>query len=60
MKVLLLNGSPRKNGNTAQLLKRAMDGASEAHKAEVRETQFPFDLEKAYELGKRLVAKAKE
>ena len=60
MKVLLLNGSPRKNGNTAQLLKRAMDGASEAHKAEVRETQFPIDLEKAYELGKRLVAKAKE
>lgn len=33
---------------------------SEAHKAEVRETQFPIDLEKAYELGKRLVAKAKE
>ena len=30
MKVLLLNGSPRKNGNTAQLLKRAMDGAREA------------------------------
>ena len=24
------NGSPRKNGNTAQLLKRAMDGAREA------------------------------
>ena len=33
---------------------------SEAHKAEVRDTQFPIDLEKAYELGKRLVAKAKE
>ena len=30
MKVLLLNGSPRKNGNTAQLLKRAMDAAREA------------------------------
>jgi multimeric flavodoxin WrbA len=118
MKALFINGSPRKNGNTAQLLKRAMDGAreagaevelmnlynrsmnypilmdtsakqlavfgpteilcsydtyqfsnydrydaatfSEAHKAEVRETQFPIDLEKAYELGKRLVAKAKE
>ncbi len=118
MKALFINGSPRKNGNTAQLLKRAMDGAreagaevelvnlydrsmnypilmdtsakqlavfgpteilcsydtyqfsnydrydaatfSEAHKAEVRETQFPIDLEKAFELGKRLVAKAKE
>ena len=116
-KALFINGSPRKNGNTAQLLKRAMDGAreagaevelvnlydrsmnsilmdtsakqlavfgpteilcsydtyqfsnydrydaatfSEAHKAEVRDTQFPTDLEKAFELGKRLVAKAKE
>ena len=25
MKALFINGSPRKNGNTAQLLKRAMD-----------------------------------
>ena len=31
---------------------------SEAHKAEVRDKQFPIDLEKAYELGKRLVEKA--
>ena len=30
---------------------------SEAHKAEVRDNQFPIDLEKAYELGKRLVGK---
>ena len=28
--------------------------ADEAHKAQIRETQFPKDLEKAYELGKRL------
>ena len=33
---------------------------SKVHKAEVRDTQFPIDLEKAFELGKRLVAKAKE
>ena len=33
---------------------------SEAHKAEVRDKQFPIDLEKAYELGKRLVKKCKE
>ena len=32
---------------------------SEVHKAEVRNTQFPIDLEKAYELGKRLVIKVK-
>ena len=30
MKALFINGSPRKNGNMAQLLKRAMDGAREA------------------------------
>ncbi len=29
-KALFINGSPRKNGNTAQLLKRAMEGAAEA------------------------------
>ncbi|MBQ8456829.1 MAG: flavodoxin family protein [Prevotella sp.] len=33
---------------------------SEAHKAEVRNTQFPIDLDKAYELGKRLMKKAEE
>ena len=30
LKAMFFNGSPRKNGNTAQLLKRAMDGAREA------------------------------
>lgn len=30
IKALFINGSPRKNGNTAQLLKRAMAGAREA------------------------------
>ncbi|MBR1626325.1 MAG: flavodoxin family protein [Bacteroidales bacterium] len=29
VKVLLINASPHKNGNTAQLLQRAMDGAEE-------------------------------
>jgi multimeric flavodoxin WrbA len=29
-KALFINGSPRKNANTAQLLKRAMEGATEA------------------------------
>ena len=33
VKALFINGSSRKNGNTAQLLKRAMDSTSEAHKA---------------------------
>ena len=32
----------------------------EDHKAEVRDKQFPIDLEKAYELGKRLVKKCTE
>ncbi len=30
IKALFINGSPRKNGNTAKLLKRAMDGAKES------------------------------
>ncbi len=30
----------------------------EAHKAQVRDTQFPKDLQKAYELGQRLVGEA--
>ena len=30
MKALFISGSPRKSGNTAQLLKCAMDGAREA------------------------------
>ena len=30
MKALFLNGSPRKNFNTAQMLQKAMDGAKEA------------------------------
>lgn len=30
MKALFINGSPRKNGNTAKLLQRAMEGAEEA------------------------------
>ena len=29
---------------------------SEEHKARMRETQFPKDLQKAYELGKRLAS----
>jgi len=38
------------------------DAASfnEPHKAEVRDTLFPKDLQQAYELGKRLTEKAKE
>ena len=30
MKALFINGSPRKNGNTAKLLQRAMEGAETA------------------------------
>ncbi len=30
MKAIFINGSPRKNGNTAQLLKKAMEGARDA------------------------------
>ena len=30
MKALFLNGSPRKNFNTAQMLQKAMEGAAQA------------------------------
>lgn len=39
MKAIFINGSPRKNGNTAQLLKKAMEGARDAG----AEVEF-FDL----------------
>ena len=31
MKAIFINGSPRKNKNTAQMLEAAMKGAQEAH-----------------------------
>ena len=55
MKAIFINGSPRKNKNTAQMLEPAVDEPTRAH---IRETRFPQDLQKAYELGKRLVEKA--
>ena len=109
MKAIFINGSPRKNKNTAQMLESAMEGAQEAlleplhydiilgesnrvlgifggqpemlcshetyqfndyskyetavdepTRAHIRETRFPQDLQKAFDLGKRLVEKAKE
>ena len=52
-KIDAINGSPRKNGNTAQLLQKALDGAASAG-AEIRKTQFPADLAKAFETGKTI------
>ena len=60
MKTVIVNGSPRKNWNTAQLLKEAQRGAEEAGREvtfvnlEVRESEFPKALQKAYEVGKRV------
>ena len=34
MRVLILNGSPRKKGTVATLLKRISDGASQRHNVE--------------------------
>ncbi len=76
MKTIILNGSPRKNWNTAEMLK-ALNGTvevypccdtlqvsdyskfnmaafSEEHKKEMREKQFPNDLEMAFKMGARL------
>ena len=69
MKTIILNGSPRKNWNTAQALQSVQKGA-ESVGAEteyidlydltytgcrkMREKQFPLDLEKAFQMGTRL------
>ena len=52
-KIYAINGSPRKNGNTAQLLQKALDGAASAG-AEMRKTQFHADLARAFEMGKTI------
>ena len=54
-KIYALNGSPRKNGNTAQLLQKALDGAASAG-AEIRKTQFHAELAQAFEMGKTMFA----
>lgn len=59
MKAIFINGGPRKKWSTYQMLEKAMEGL-ETLRAKQRDEQFPKDLEKAYELGKRLVQKAKE
>ena len=53
-KIYAINDSTRKNGNTAQLLQKALDGATSAG-AEIRKNQFPVDLAKAFEMGKTIV-----
>ena len=47
MKVVVLNASPRKNWNTAQLLKEAAKGAESAG----AEVEFPAELERAFKVG---------
>lgn len=44
MKVIAVNGGPRKQWNTATLL----------HKAQMRQERFPQDCRQAFDLGARL------
>lgn len=53
MKALFINGSPRKNFNTAQMLPKA-NLFSEKQRKERHEAQFPVDLQNVYDLGVRL------
>ncbi len=53
-KVIAINGSPRRNGNTAELLQQALKGAQEA-KAAYRQEMFPKQCAAAYELGRSLL-----
>ena len=49
-KIYAVNGSPRKNGNTAQLLQKALDGGVSG----LNPSQFPADLAKTFEMGRKL------
>ena len=55
MRAILINGSPRKNCNTAQMLDSAMKGAADAGLEVER-----IDLQNAYNLGIRLAQRARE
>lgn len=61
MKAIVVNGSPRKGWNTEMLLKEALRGAASVRAEteiiqlyDLRETQFPKDMEKAFEVGCKL------
>ena len=60
IKALFVNGGPRKNKNTAQMLESAMTVFKEEDKRKYRDEYFDTDLKNAYELGKRLVGKCQE
>ncbi len=66
VKALFINGSPAEilySFDTYQFNDYSRYDAAmlpEERKAHVRETQFPQDLQKAYELGKRLATDAKQ
>lgn len=60
MKAIFVNGSPRKNKNTADMLQSAMRGAQEMGAECEMVHLYDIDLQNAYELGKRLVEKAEE
>lgn len=57
---MFFNGSPRKNKNTADMLQSAMHGAEAAGAETELVHLYDIDLQNAYELGRRLVEKAKE
>ena len=55
VRAILINGSPRKNFNTAQMLDSAMKDAADAGLEVER-----IDLKNAYNLGTRLAQRARE
>lgn len=55
-KAVIINGSPGKNFNTAQFddySKYDSNMFDAGEKLHTKETQFPKDLEKAFELGRK-------
>jgi len=61
MKVLILNGSPRRNGSTASILKAVYAGASVTHEVEwvdVNQIDLPSTVAKG-QIPQHVLARAK-
>ena len=51
-KIVIVDGGPRRDMNTAQLLQRVAEGAKHAW----RDEHWEKDLQRAYDAGRKMVA----
>ena len=55
-KIMIIDGGPRKNMNTAAMVDKFAEGTAEAKKA-WKDTHWEQDLQKAFDAGKRMAMK---